>query len=324
MEIIEKDVLFTKFQYQGKGKGKIQAYSWEPVPGSRTLGAVQIAHGMGEKAMRYAELGTFLAGHGFAVYTNDHLGHGKTARHRNRLGKLPGKAGFDRMVEDMEALTEVIRHRHRDLPFLLLGHSMGSFLVQRQLQRTGKGLAGAILSGSGKVSTVQMFLAALLAKEEMLRLGRHAPARLLHRLLFEGFNRKFSPNRTESDWLSRDGDRVDAYVKDPGCGFICSTGFYYAFFRGMVRLWKREELGKMDRKLPLLLLSGDKDPLGDFGKGVRRLARTYERLGFSDVTLKLYPGGRHEMFHETNREEVMEDLLAWMKGRISPLPTFSG
>lgn len=273
-------------------------------------GIVQIAHGMAETAKRYARLAETLVRSGYAVYANDHRGHGLTAGSSQELG-WPGEDGFNGMVRDMAELGRIIRSKHPGLPLYLLGHSMGSFLAQKMMYFNPMLYTGFILTGTNGPRPLLSFGARLAHLQSTLQGAEH-PSLLMNALTFGGFNKKFLPIRTPFDWLSRDEQEVDRYIEDPHCGFLCSAGFFVGFFSLLREIHKRANMRKIPIDKPVYIFGGGEDPVGMNGKGVRRLVSIYEELGLLDVEFKLYPGGRHEMLNETNREEVMKDLANWL------------
>lgn len=291
---------------------KIFVYVWKPDENVKVKGVVQLAHGMAETAKRYERFAEVLVKDGFIVYANDHRGHGKTAGSLKEVGYLADKDGFEWLVKDIHQLSRLIKQEYPDLPLFLLGHSMGSFAVQRYIMLYGNDLKGAILSGSNGKQGIMLRIATLLAGKEVKRHGRKAASEKMNQMFFGSYNDKFKPNRTDFDWLSRDKEEVDKYVEDPFCGAVFTGGFFYDFTSGLKELEDKENLNLIPKNLPIYIFSGDKDPVGKYGKGVTRLYNTYKKYGIKDVSLKLYPGGRHEMLNEINRDEVMKDAVDWI------------
>lgn len=287
-------------------------YRWSPNEGECVRGILQIAHGMAETASRYERFARALVSQGYIVYANDHRGHGKTAKSIDEIGYM-GPDGYNRMVEDMRELTCFIREKEGEkLPLFLFGHSMGSFLAQRYIGLHGRDIEGVILSGTSSSPGPIINIGIRIAKREMAKNGPRAKSPKLNDMSFGSYNKKFSPNRTQFDWLSRDEEEVDKYVKDPYCGTVFTTSFYYDFFRGLKETFKRRNMERIPKDLPLYIFAGDKDPVGNMGKGVLRLIKTYQNLGMEDMSYKLYEDGRHEMLNEINRDEVMADIIRWL------------
>ncbi|KRE59560.1 alpha/beta hydrolase [Paenibacillus sp. Soil750] len=301
---------------------KHYVYEWLPSEDVGFKGIVQIAHGMAETAARYERLADVLTKNGYAVYANDHLGHGRTAGSLEAVGKF-GKDGFHAMADAMGQITSQIRTRYAEsnLPLFMLGHSMGSFLTQyymgSYLKRYPTHVQGILLSGSnGKEGPVLQVGIGIATLEAAIR-GDHFRSVLLTALSFGSFNTKFKPNRTAFDWLSRDEREVDAYINDPYCGGIFTSGYFRDFFKGLMEIHTPQHLARIRKEIPIYIFSGEDDPVGGQGKGVRSLIKTYEKLGIQDISYKLYPGGRHEMLNEINRDEVMRDIVARLDSWIA-------
>lgn len=284
--------------------GRQQVYGVAYVP-DRPRGMVQIAHGMAEHMGRYREFMDFLAKNGYIAFGCDHMGHGKTARTKEELGYFAPKKGFDLLVTDLHLMTIYMQGKYPGMPAFFLGHSMGSFALRLYLTRYGKELQGAILSGTGGKQAGAGLMGALCQK------GGGSPNRLVDRLAFGNFNRGIENPRTPFDWLSRDEERVADYITDPLCGFTFTTKGFGDLFSAIARANRRETF-RQTPDLPLLLISGDKDPVGAYGKGVRQVAENYRRAGLHHVECKLYPGARHEVLNETNREQVYQDVLRFL------------
>jgi alpha-beta hydrolase superfamily lysophospholipase len=290
----------------------INVHKWGLEEGQAIKGIVQISHGMAEWAYRYDYFAKALNREGYIVYANDHRGHGLTAPSMEDVGYISDNDGFFDKVEDMRELNQLIREEHPSLPVVLFGHSMGSFLSQRYIQLYGSDLVGVILSGSNGKQGPIINLGIALAYLEMKFKGRRHRSRLLDKLSFGSYNRAFPDNRTKFDWLSRDEKLVDRYIEDPYCGGIFTSSFFYDFLRGLKMITRRKNLEAVPKNLPIYIFSGSMDPVGGFGKGVEKLKEMYETHGLKEVSLVLYPEGRHEMLNEINRDEVIEDIVRWL------------
>lgn len=275
-------------------------------------GIVQISHGMAEWAYRYNAFAKTLNQAGYIVYANDHRGHGLTAPRKEDIGYIPGNDGFAYMVEDMAELNDFIRKQHPHLPIVLFGHSMGSFLSQRFIQLYGSNIDGLILSGSNGKQGPIINVGIMLAYIEMKLKGKKYRSQLLNKLTFGGYNKAFAPNRTNFDWLSRDERQVDLYIEDPYCGGIFTASFFHDFLRGLKLITKKKNLKSIPKDLPVFIFSGSMDPVGFFGKGVENLVNMYRSIGMTNIFYKIYPGGRHEMLNELNKDEVIEDIITWL------------
>lgn len=303
------------FTFKDENNMELFVYKWLPDENVKVKGIVQIAHGMAETAARYQGFANTLTNEGFIVYANDHRGHGKTAGKVSKLGDL-GVDGFNTMVENMHGLNQTIKFDNPSLPIFLLGHSMGSFLLQRYICLYGSGLKGAILSGSCGKQGVIIDIARLIAKIEIRKIGRNGKSNKLDKLSFASYNKFFNPKRTDFDWLSRDDKEVDKYIEDPFCGTVFTAGFFYDFLGGIKSIADNRQIKRVPKDLPIYIFSGDKDPVGKNGKGVLKLFKTYKKHGIVDLTYKLYKDGRHEMLNEINKEEVNSDVIKWLNKHI--------
>lgn len=285
--------------------------AWLPASGTDVRAVLQIAHGMCETGARYAELAEVLTARGYAVYVNDHRGHGVTAGELSRLGD-PGDNGIEGMIEDMLLLAAELRKRHPGIPHILMGHSMGSFLTQKVMCTHGDRFDGYILSGSNGPRRMLGLAEKLAAAQSRLQGDEHRSL-LLNALVFGPYNRGFGPIRTPFDWLSRDEAEVDLYIQDPYCGQVCSARFFREFFRLLRQIHRPKLLQGLPKEKPVYIFSGEEDPVGLRGKGVRSLIELYQLHGITDLEFRLYPGGRHEMLHEINKQEVAADVLDWLE-----------
>lgn len=279
-------------------------------------GVVQIAHGMAEWAYRYDYFAKALNRAGYIVYANDHRGHGLTAPREEDIGYISDNDGFSDMVEDLHELNGFIKQTHPGLPIVLFGHSMGSFLGQRFIQSYGKDIQGVILSGSNGKQNPMINMGIMIAYIEMKTKGRKHRSKFLDKLTFASYNKAFAPNRTDFDWLSRDEKQVDRYIEDPYCGAVFTSSFFYDFLRGLKLIAKKVNLKTIPKDLPIYLFSGSMDPVGFFGEGMKNLMDMYNTAGLERVSHKLYPGGRHEMLNEINRDEVIGDIITWLEENI--------
>ena len=291
----------------------VHAREW--IPEGRPRGAVQIVHGVAEHIGRYDPAARFLAAHGYVVCGEDHLGHGLTAG--GKFGYFGPKNGWDLVARDVRRLRELEGEKHPGLPYVILGHSMGSFLTRTYLIRWPGTVNAAVLSGTGQEPAPLVAFGKGLAGSLCRTRGADHVSKLVNELSLGSYNRAFRPNRTSSDWISRDQAAVDAYLSDPLCTFIPTVGMFRDMMGGLQFIADRGNLAKMDKDTPVYFLSGDRDPVGSMGAGVRKVEEMFRRAGCRDVTVKLYPGGRHEMFNETNRQEVFDDLLAWLESRLT-------
>ncbi|GAB6988312.1 alpha/beta hydrolase [Paenibacillus pini] len=289
----------------------VHVYQWLPDSSVAIKGVLQIAHGMCETAERYTRFAEKLTSAGYTIYAHDQRGHGLTAGSLSQLGNA-GVDGFNRMATDIIQLGEFAAEQHPNVPLFLMGHSMGSFLVQKVMSMQGSHkYDGFILSGTNGPQS-RLMLGKSLARLQARMLGEGHRSLLMNGLVFGAFNRSFSPSRTDFDWLSRDPKEVDKYIEDPYCGAICAAGFFRDFFGLLQDIQQVETRSRIARNKPIYMFSGEKDPVGMSGKGVRRLESIYRDLSIEDVECRLYPEGRHEMLNEINRDEVTNDVIDWL------------
>ena len=304
------------FTFNAADGSHVFARVWLPEPDQKTLAVVQIAHGMAEHSLRYDWFAEKLTAEGFAVYANDHRGHGETARTEDRLGHFGDVNGWDQVVDDMKSLNRKICETHENLPVFLFGHSMGSFLSRDYIAEHGSGLKGVILSGTAGDPGILGRIGLMIAKTQALLSGTKKPSPLMDKLSFGAYTKPFSPIRTPFDWLSRDCDQVDSYIKDPYCGYICSAQFYADIISGIIKINSMAHIERTPKNLPVFLFAGSMDPVGNFGKGVEATHDAFKKTGLRDLHIKLYEDGRHEMLNEINRDEVASDVITWIKERI--------
>lgn len=295
--------------YHGKS---IYCKRWINRSNSEPKAVIQIAHGMAEHIDRYDDFARFMVQKGYVVFGNDHRGHGRTVEKNEVLGHLSDKNGWRRTVMDMNYLREEIEKQYPEESVIMLGHSMGSFLARDYAQEFGDNLQGLILSGTGGKLGILGNIGLWIAKLEKLIKGKQKKSPLLNQLIFGKYNKKFEPTKTSFDWLSTNEWEVRAYVEDPLCGNIMTTGFYVDFLQGINKIHHPRIMKKMPKDLPVLLFSGELDPVGKGGEGVREVQKLFEDYGIKDLRVKLYPEGRHEMLHENNKEEVYQDILNWL------------
>ena len=280
---------------------------WQPEGQARAI--VQLVHGMAEHIDRYGAPAQYLADRGYLVVGHTHLGHGPGAQIK---GYFAREHGWQHLIDDVHALRQRTQVAHPGLPYVILGHSMGSFITRCYLREHAEGLAGCVLSGTGYTDRVTALTGETVANLVCLLGGEKKPSPLIDKLGFGSLNKPFTPARTPCDWLTRDDAAVDRYIADPDCGFPFTGSGYRDLFRGLKRLADASEMRAIPKELPILLFSGDHDPVGGMGEGVKRVAEEFRQAGLRDVTVKLYPDGRHEMFNELNRGEVCADLAAWL------------
>ena len=292
--------------------GKTNIHVRRCTPSGQICGIVQIAHGIAEHVERYDDFAAFLAEHGYLVVANDHLGHGKSIAAADDIGFFGEKDGWDLAVNDMHQLYTLTHSEFPALPYYLFGHSMGSFLARTYIIRYPDDMAGAVICGTGQQGALIVAGGKMMGTLECRRNSPRSKSDKLNNLAFGSYNKGFAEHRTEYDWLSRDNSVVDKYIEDPLCGFVPSAGLFTDMMRGLQFIGKKENIRRMRKDLPVFLIAGEKDPVGENGKGVRRVYDMFCKAGMSDVSIKLYPDCRHEILNELNKEEVMQDILAWL------------
>jgi len=302
---------------------KLKLYRWRPESGADTCvnTLLHIVHGMAEHGKRYERLAEKLAPAGIEVWAADQRGHGRTADlnvNKAGTGGLLGHCAdgdsFMRVTSDVHSINREIARTMPGIPLFLLGHSWGSFITQNYIEEYPQAdISGCILSGTMgpgglriKAGIPAMTLLALMH-------GQRNGSRLAKAMTDGSYNKYFRPNKTAVDWLSRDANEVDSYVRDSCCGFLCSSGFYRDLVRGLNRIHQPRAMAKINHNLPVYVFSGSADPVGEMGAGPTALVNAYRSLGIKDLEFVLYPGARHETLNETNREEVTENLLSWIQ-----------
>lgn len=286
-------------------------------PEGAPRGVVQIAHGVAEYAARYDGFLRFLADNGFVAVAHDHLGHGQSVNDPSELGWFADKGGWDLVVSDVKRLHDALREELPDLPFVLFGHSMGSFVARTYLIRYPGDLNAAVICGTGQQSAALVGGGRLMAKLVCAFKGTKYRSGLLNGLAFGAYNKAFEPTRTLVDWLTRDEAVVDAYDADPLCGFMATAGLFRDMMGGIAFIGKGRNVAKVRKDLPIFLIAGSMDPVGEQGKGPERALELYRKAGVADVSLKLYPDCRHELLNELNKEEVMADILAFLNAKLA-------
>lgn len=296
------------------GQNDVHCRLWEPEGPVR--GVVQMVHGVAEHIGRYNDFAEFLTEHGFAAVGDDHLGHGLTAKDESELGWFAEENGWELLIADEKLLRDRMREVFPDVPLLLLGHSMGSFIARTYLGEHPDDFDLCILSGTGQQPLIVCRAGRMMASREIKKHGSKHHSQTLQDMAFgrylKGIENPIGPN----DWICRDEAVIRKYGDDPLCGFAGSAGLMRDMMTGLITIGQKSFLQKMNKALPVLFIAGDADPVGGWGKDVKKVAGWFTDIGMKDVTLKLYPGARHEVLNELNKSEVWADVLAWIEKRI--------
>jgi alpha-beta hydrolase superfamily lysophospholipase len=286
----------TRIDLPSEGDQTVAVFRW--VPEGEPRGVVQLTHGMGEHVLRYGHLAEVLTGAGFLVQGQDHRGHGATARANGTAPGSLGPGGWPALVADIGRLVDLGRQDVPGVPLVLLGHSMGSFAVQQYLLDHSEDVDAAVLTGTTLLDQIEA--------------GLDTSAEID----LSGFNAPFAPARTDFDWLSRDEAQVDAYVADPWCGFGLDATAGTEMLAGGRPVADPQRLAAMRQDLPVYIAVGEHDPVGGPVVLAQLLADRYREAGLKDVTFRVWPGGRHEILNETDRDEVEGELLSWIEGAV--------
>lgn len=303
--------------YYPSSDGETQIHAIEWIPQGEVKGALQICHGMVEYIGRYDDFASWLCKQGWYVTGNDHLGHGGSVTTEENYGYFHEPGGNRCVIEDIHTLRERTRKTYPEVPLYLLGHSMGSFLLRQYLLTHGRGLAGAVIMGTGEKSIPLLQAGQMLCRLIAAFRGWHFRSRFIDRMGLGSYNKRFEPSVSNKEWVTSDPVIRAVYEADPLCSFTFTVNGYYQMFEGMKKISGRKGAVRIPRTLPILLISGRQDPVGDFGKAVEKIFRGYQEAGIRDVTLKLYENDRHEVLNEQNRQQVYEDILQWMKERLA-------
>ena len=305
----------NEFTYpSSNGITQIHADEW--IPDGEVRAVLQISHGMVEYVGRYKDFAEFLAGRGFYVTGNDHLGHGASVNSDDEHGFFGLKDGIRCVIQDMDRLRRMTQEKYPDKPYFLLGHSMGSFLLRKYISEYGKGLAGAIIMGTGNKDALTLAGGRLLCRITSLFHGWKYRSHLVNAIAFGSYNKKFEPARTPVDWLTKDRAVIDHYARDPWCSFTFTVNGYDQMFKGIAECEKPSVIDRIPKDLPVFFVSGKDDPVGGSGKEVEAAYEAFRKAGISDVTIKLYENDRHEILNEFDKETVYNDLLTWMTNHI--------
>lgn len=303
-------MIMEEFYIPSNGAGRIHCCKW--LPSAEPKAVVQLVHGIAEHIGRYDDFAGFLTQYGYAVVADDHMGHGGSIE-GGTAGYFHG--GWMAAVADVKSLRDKTAAEYPGIPYYMLGHSMGSFLLRTYLYTYPDTIEGAIISGTGWEPLTKVRAGLLLCNLEAKRLGGDKVSPLITKLMFGSYCKPFQPARTKDDWICSVDSVVDAYEADPFCGFDATIGLARDLLTGVKMNEQPENLAKMDKTLPILFVSGGKDPVGNMSKGVLACIDAFKRSGLRNISIKIYPDGRHEMLNERNKDEVYQDILSWLDAR---------
>lgn len=300
----------TDFYYASKGIGNIHVCQWTPE--STPIAIVQIIHGIAEYAARYEAFAESLNRLGYLVVAEDHMGHGKSINGKGIRGYFHG--GWFTAVEDSYALLTRTREKYPDLPYVLFGHSMGSFMARTILcEHPDSGISAAVICGTGWQPRAMLPAVIKIAEAVCRSVGEQKPSEKMQNLVFGGYNQRVEHPRTSFDWLTRDSRIVDAYIAHPLCGFTACSGLLRDMLMGIRYVEEPKNLARMRKELPILFIAGGDDPVGSYGKGVRQTAAAFQNCGMQNISVMIYPLARHEILNEINRSEVYGDIQKWFQ-----------
>ncbi|WP_300384544.1 alpha/beta hydrolase [Clostridium sp.] len=276
------------------------------------VGVICIVHGSCEYSKRYNHFISYLVSNGYIVYSYDLRGHGLSNKENETLGYFGESNGWNKLIYDLDEIINLIKNENEKLNLYLLGHSMGSFIVRHYSSMFSKKIDGIIATGTAHNSRLILRTGKLLAEIDIKKNGSKHRNKLLNKISYDSFSNKFKPIRTKQDWLTRDEKIVDEYIEDNLCGFIFTSDAFKDMFEGLLFITDKDNIENTRKNLPILLLSGGSDPVGDNGKMVKQSYKEYKKCGIINIEMKLYKGMRHEILNEIGKEEVYKDILIWI------------
>ena len=297
------------------GEHKIHAVRWIPDV-EKPACILQIIHGMAEYIERYDDFARFLADRGILVVGDDHLGHGKSVKPGEPYGYFCKEDAPTVLVRDEHRLKKMVQEQYAGVPYIILGHSMGSFITRNYLFKYGSGIDGAIIMGTGMYSKPSLIFGLALAALQGMLFGADHVSKILNIAVFGAYTKRIKSPKTPFDWLSKNEDNVREYINDPLCGFTFTVNGFQTLFELVYNLHDQERLSKIPKNLPLFFLSGADDPVGDYGRSVELAYRSYKEIGMENVQMKLYPEDRHELLNEVDKEDVYGDIYRWILQRV--------
>lgn len=309
-------MIFSTKQYNFQsvsGLCDIYAQCIAPNDESKIKGVVQISHGMAEHSTRYIRFAKELCKAGYVVFLNDHVGHGLSVTDKKMLGYF-GEKGEEAFIDDMKILTDIAKNEYPDLPFFVLGHGMGSLIARKYTAKYKSFIDGVVYSatsGRNPMLGFGLFLANTMIK---LKGDRYCSA-FLDSMAFGSYNKK-TEKRTKCDWATRDEAEVDKYIADELCGYKYTVSGMKALFMTLKEVSSPDWYSRIPKDLPIFLVAGTMDPVGDYGKGVNQVYERLKQTGHHNISRKMYEGARHEILNETNRDEVFADIIEWLDTQV--------
>ena len=301
------------FWYDSHGAGKIHACRW--MPEGEPKAVLQIVHGIAEFVERYDDFANYLTKRGFLVVAEDHMGHGQSINGEGIQGYFHG--GWFTAVEDTYQLLTDTKKEYPDVPYILFGHSMGSFMARTILCKyPDSGITAAVICGTGWQPTFALPALIKVVDGICRKVGETNPSEQLQGIIFGGYNKKVEHPRTSCDWLTRDAKIVDTYIAHPLCGFTASSGLLREMMKGIYYIQQPKNLALMRKDLPVFFIAGGDDPVGSYGKGIHQAVDAFRKAGMTDASVRIYPLCRHEILNEINKGEVYEDVAQWIESKI--------
>ncbi|MCR4734891.1 MAG: lysophospholipase [Treponema sp.] len=290
---------------------------WEPDDPSEIKGLVQLHHGLAEHALRYDRFGSILAENGYVLNAYDMRGHGQTAENSIKngtgiFGKLADKKGFDTVVEDLNEVIEALKKDFPNKKVILFGHSFGSFVSQSYIENYSDRIDSCVLSGTAGPRKFMIGAGSFFVNLCSLFMNKNKPAPFFDKIAFGSYNDRVENPKTKNDWLSANMSNVLMYEQDKWCGFTLTASFFKDMMYGLKKIHKSKNIKKIRKELPVLFIYGEEDPVGDYGKSINKLFKIYQSNGMTNVQLKSYPGDRHELLNEDDKEKVENDVLEWI------------
>lgn len=312
-----KVVLKEEFMLSSNnGINKLHTVIWKPKSGE-VRGILQISHGMVEHIERYDEFARYLVDKGLIVVGNSHIGHGKSVNKESEWGYFAPSQASKIVVDDLYSVTSWMKTQYPDVKYFVLGHSMGSFMIRRYIMTYGNQIDGVIIMGTGSQPNTKLTLGMGVIKAFKLCFGEEHRSKLLNNMMFGNYNKRFSKDRNGKDWLTRDKKIVESYISEPSCSFIFTLNGMETLLSTIKFIQDKKNISKIPKELPMFLVAGEEDPVGNYGDGVRQVYEVYKAYGIKDIELKLYKESRHELINELNRQEVYKDidscLMRWLE-----------